>query len=88
MLTNLLEDEFSDRLLGKDQFFGDVELLRGGKAIANVRAGSQPVEVLMLPRADFIRVMEQSPITAEVVGKIVQKRLDEHRMADPRKRKR
>jgi hypothetical protein len=25
--------------LGKDQFFGDVEFLRGGKAIANVRAG-------------------------------------------------
>jgi putative ABC transport system ATP-binding protein len=74
--------------LGRDQFFGEMELLRGGKAIANVRAGSQPVETLMIPRADFIRVMEQSPITAEAVGKIVQKRLEEHRMADPRKSRR
>ncbi|MDP1544875.1 MAG: ATP-binding cassette domain-containing protein [Anaerolineales bacterium] len=74
--------------LGKNEFFGEVELLRGGKAIANVRAGGQPVETLMIPRADFIRVMEQSPVTAEAVGKIVQKRLEEHRMADPRKSKR
>jgi putative ABC transport system ATP-binding protein len=74
--------------LGKDQFFGDVELLRGGKAIANVRAGGKPVETLMIPRADFVRVMDQSPITAEAVGKIVQKRLEEHRVADPRRSKR
>lgn len=74
--------------LGKDQFFGDVELLRGGKAIANVRAGGRPVETLMIPRADFIRVMNQSPITADAVGKIVQKRLEEHRVADPRRSKR
>lgn len=74
--------------LGADQFFGDIELLRGGKSIANVRAGGAPVEVLALPRADFIRVMDESPITAEAVGRIVQKRLEEHRMADPRKLKR
>lgn len=74
--------------LGRNEFFGDIELVRGGKAIANVRAGEQPVETLMIPRADFVRVMEQSPITAEAVGKIVQKRLEEHRMADPRKSKR
>lgn len=73
--------------LGKDQFFGDVELMRGGKAIANVRAGAKPVETLMIPRTDFLRVMDQSPITAEALGKIVQKRLEEHRMADPRKRR-
>ena len=74
--------------LGADEFFGDIELLRGGKSIANVRAGSKPVELLTLPRAEFVRVMEESPITAEAVGKIVQKRLEEHRMSDPRKVKR
>jgi len=71
--------------LGAAEFFGEIELMRGGKSIANVRAGSQPVELLMIPRADFIRVMDESPITAEAVGKIVQKRLEEHRMVDPRK---
>lgn len=88
ILKNTRSKETVLSRLGADQFFGDIELLRGGKSIANVRAGSHPVEVLTLPRADFVRVMEESPITAEAVGKIVQKRLEEHRMADPRKVKR
>jgi len=71
--------------LGKGEFFGEVELLRGGKSIANVRAGgSQPVEVVIIPRADFMRVINESPITAEAIGKIVQKRLEEQRIADHR----
>jgi ABC-type lipoprotein export system ATPase subunit len=72
--------------LSEGEFFGEMELLRNGKAIANVRAGSKPVEVLALPRADFIRVMNESPITAEAVAKIVQKRLEAHRIADHRSR--
>ncbi len=71
--------------LGENEFFGEMELLRGGKSIANVRAGSQPVEVLALPRADFIRVMNESPITAEALGKIVQKRLEAHQISDYRR---
>jgi ABC-type lipoprotein export system ATPase subunit len=70
--------------LGPGEFFGEMELMRGGKSIANVRAGSRPVEALVLPRADFIRVMNESPITAEAVAKIVQKRLEEHQTADHR----
>lgn len=73
--------------LGEFEFFGDVELLRGGKSIANVRAGSDPVEVLTIPHDDFSRVMDESPITVEAVSKIVQKRLEQHRMADPRKKR-
>lgn len=71
--------------LNDGEFFGEMELLRGGKSIANVRAGSKPVEVLALPRTDFVRVMNESPITAEAVAKIVQKRLEKHRIADYRK---
>jgi ABC-type methionine transport system ATPase subunit len=68
------------------EFFGEIELLRGGKAIANVRAGSrEPVEVLMIKREDFKRVIDQSPITAEALGKIVLERLEAHRTADSRK---
>lgn len=70
--------------LGADEFFGEAELLRGGKSIANVRAGKAPVEVVAIPRADYNRVMDESPITADAISKIVQKRLHEHRMADPR----
>lgn len=70
--------------LGAGEFFGEIELMRGGKSIANVRAGNRPVEVLALPRADFARVMEESPITAEALAKIVQKRLEAHQIADRR----
>jgi ABC-type lipoprotein export system ATPase subunit len=67
------------------EFFGDIELMRGGKSIANVRASAEgPVELLTIKRDDFKRVMDQSPITAEAVGKIVQQRLGEHRAADSR----
>jgi len=70
------------------EFFGEMELLRGGKSIANVRAGPHgPVEVLTIKREDFKRVIDQSPITAEAIGKIVQERLQAHRAADSRKRK-
>lgn len=63
--------------LGADEYFGELELLRGGNAVASVRAGNKPVEVLILPRADFLRVMNESPITAEAIGKTVEKRLEE-----------
>ena len=70
------------------EFFGEIELLRGGKSIANVRAGADgPVEMLAIKREDFKRVMDQSPITVEAVGKIVQERLEIHRAADSRSKR-
>jgi ABC-type lipoprotein export system ATPase subunit len=71
--------------LGKGEFFGEFELLRGGKSIANVRAGgTQPAEVVYVPRADFVRVMDESPVTVEAIGRIVQERLEQRRIADHR----
>jgi len=68
------------------EFFGEIELMRGGRSIANVRAGAkQPVEVLVLKREDFLRVLEQSPITSDALGKIVQQKLEAQRAADSRK---
>lgn len=60
------------------ELFGEIELLRGGNAIACVRAGRHPVELLTFPREDFLRIIEESPITAEALGRIVQDRLEEH----------
>jgi ABC-type lipoprotein export system ATPase subunit len=71
--------------LGRGEFFGEMELMQGGRSIANVRAGgSQPVEVTYVPRADFLRVIHESPVTAEAIGKIVQERLEQRRQADHR----
>ncbi len=84
----VLQEKKKDHIvsrLSENEFFGEMELLRGGKSIANVRAGNKPVETLALPRADFIRVMNESPITAEALGKIVQKRLEAHQIADNRR---
>ena len=71
--------------LSPGEFFGEIELLRGGKSIANVRASADgPVELLTIKREDFKRVMDQSPITVEAVGKIVQEKLEAHRAVDSR----
>jgi ABC-type lipoprotein export system ATPase subunit len=71
--------------LSPGEFFGEIELLRGGKSIANVRASADgPVELLAVRREDYKRVMDQSPITAEAIAKIVQERLEVHRAADSR----
>jgi CRP-like cAMP-binding protein len=72
--------------LGAGEFFGEIELLRGGKSIACVRASErEPVDVLTYPREDFLRIIEESPITAEAIEKIVEERLA--RKAEGRKRK-
>jgi len=65
--------------LEANDLFGEIELIRGGKAIACVRAGENPVEVLAYPRTEFLRILEESPITAEALGKMVQSRLEERK---------
>ena len=82
------KQEYTVSTLGKGEYFGEVELMRGGKSIANIRAGNEPVEVVVIPRAEFTRVINESPITAEAIGKIVQERLNEHKTADHRAVKR
>lgn len=84
VLQNSSSKETVISRLGAGEFFGEIELMNGSNSIANVRAGEKPVEVLALPRADFKRVMDESPITAEAVNQIVQKRLEAHKIADKR----
>ncbi|GAB4534049.1 MAG: hypothetical protein Fur0018_23770 [Anaerolineales bacterium] len=73
--------------LKKGDFFGEVELKRGGKAIASVRATPDgPVRLLALSREDFTWLMDTSPLTAEAIARAVQHRLEENRQQDRRKR--
>ena len=68
-------------------FFGEIELVRGGKSIANVRAAEEgPVELLALSRSDFNQMLDESPLTQEAISKVVQERLKEHRATDRRKK--
>ena len=65
--------------LQKDEFFGEIELLRGGESIARVRASDEsPVDVLIVNGDDFLRLVKESPITAEAVEKIVVARMKEN----------
>ncbi len=87
VLTGKQREDVVISRLETGQFFGEVELLRGGKSIASVRAtGDLPAEVLVLPRETFLDLLKQSPLTEETIGKIVQRRLEENRSADRRGR--
>jgi ABC-type lipoprotein export system ATPase subunit len=71
--------EISLARLGAGQFFGEVELLNGGKSIASVRAASSgPVEIALLDRAEFLRLIDSAPaMQAELTG-VAQQRLRQH----------
>jgi ABC-type lipoprotein export system ATPase subunit len=63
-------------------FFGEVSLLKGGRAIASVKAaGEHPVELLAQPRDKFLQMIQESPLTEEALCKIVQQRIEENRAA-------
>ena len=75
--------------LERGEFFGEVELVRGGQSIAAIRAAPDgPVELAALPRETFSRLLDQSPLTEEAIAGIVQQRLSENRIADRRRKAR
>jgi putative ABC transport system ATP-binding protein len=75
--------------LGAGEFFGEVELMQGGKSIACIRAAPEtPVKLEALTREDFVRLLADSPITGAAIAKIVQTRLEQNRAVDRRAQKR
>ena len=73
--------------LGPGQYFGEVELLGGGQSIASVCASKNaPVELLVINREKFVELIKESPLTEEAIGKIVNLRLAENRVARNRKK--
>jgi ABC-type lipoprotein export system ATPase subunit len=88
VLRGRRRDDLVISTLERNDFFGEIELLRGGKSIASVRASEEgPVELLVLSREDFQWLMDASPLTEKAMGKIVQKRLEERKQADRRKKR-
>jgi len=75
--------------LQNNDFFGEIELLGGGKSIASVRAAlGEPVELLSLSREDFKWLLDESPLTEKAISIMVQKRLEERKQLDRRRKKR
>ncbi len=74
--------------MGHGQFFGEIELVRGGQSVACIRAAPEgPVELVALRRIDFDKMLSHSPLTEEAIGNIVQIRLAENRAADRRQKR-
>ncbi len=82
------QDTAVTRLL-PGQFFGEIELLHGGKSIAGIRAApGTPVELVALPFEEFRDLMTNSSLTSEAINNLVQVRMEENRTADRHARKR
>ena len=69
--------------LGPNDFFGEVELMgeegdRRPDAIATVRAGQSPVEIGLLSRDHFHKVMEESPETVVLLDDVADERRREN----------
>ncbi len=60
------------------QFFGEIELVRGETAIASVRADGAPVELAMIPKDHFHKIMDQSPQTIELLRQVASERREEN----------
>jgi ABC-type lipoprotein export system ATPase subunit len=66
-------------------YFGEIELLRGGRSIASIRAAPDgPVDVLTLRPDPFRQLLADSPLTADSLAATVEARLRENRAVDRR----
>jgi ABC-type lipoprotein export system ATPase subunit len=87
VLENRQKKEVVVAQLERGQFFGEVELLCGGNSIASIRTTSdQPVELSILDREPFLKILADSPLTEDVIARVVQSRLEENRITDRRLR--
>jgi ABC-type methionine transport system ATPase subunit len=61
------------------QYFGEIELMRGGHNIATLRAApTGDVEVVMLDRAAFEQLLDTAPSVQEEIERIVEQRVAEN----------
>ena len=67
--------------MGPGQYFGEIELMRGERSLATVRAAGGPVMAYALPRADFLALLAGSEPMREAVAHVVSQRVDENRAA-------
>lgn len=79
VLTDAACRDMSLARLGAGQFFGEVEILRGGGSIASVRAAAEkPVTLAVLPRETFQELLSTSPRAEAALDEVVGKRLAEN----------
>lgn len=86
VLLGIRKEDVTIARLTPGQFFGEIELIRGGKSIANVRAWpDSPVKVAALHGQQFNDLLQKSPLTREALARIVQERISQNRTVDRRR---
>lgn len=83
----ILKERFSNEVvistLGKNDIFGEIELVQGGRSIASVRASNAgPVDLLALSRKDFKWLMDESPLTEQAISRMIQEKLTNSKASD------
>ncbi|MGW8251562.1 MAG: cyclic nucleotide-binding domain-containing protein, partial [Anaerolineales bacterium] len=64
---------------GPGEYFGEVELMRGGRNIASIRAMSEvPVELVTLDRESFMSLMSEADSTRDALAIIADRRAEEN----------
>jgi len=72
-------DEMRLACLGPGQFFGEVELTRGGTSIASARSGRNgKTELALIPKEEFLKFINESPSTQRAIGEVAQSRIAEN----------
>lgn len=64
--------------LTNHEFFGEVELMGKGTAVATVRAGNTPTELALLPKDEFFKIMNDSPDTSDQIMQVAKERRAEN----------
>lgn len=66
--------------INKGEYFGEMEMLNGGIASAEVKvSGDKPVQLLALPANEFRNLLKDSPLTAQALTQVVNQRLSDRK---------
>ncbi len=73
IVVNSKIPETTLRRLGPGQFFGEIELIRGGASLAGVRATEQgPAELALIPKVEFLNLLQGSPNMRKAFDRVAQ----------------
>jgi len=65
--------------LGSGQFFGEIELMQGGKSVAGVRASAEGAEIAILSKEKFFNFVDGSSLTRNDLQGVAAARLSENK---------
>jgi CRP-like cAMP-binding protein len=64
--------------MGRGQYFGEIEMLRGSPPIATIRAAAAGVEVIALSHDLIASLLTASPATREAIMRVAEARTAEN----------